>query len=252
MAPSARQTQRTTSYAAAPSEISMYGAKRPPKKDLLRSTVTINVGSGQVAETFTPHCELLMFYSPYFKTMMNGNWEEAKSNIVNLPADEPMVYEVFQDWLYGVDLSLEDAQMTKPSLMLKLWIFGDKVQVPGFQNAAMEALRYAVIEPPFEFRLKDIQFAFNNSGEGSPLRKFIVDLYVWECPLHGQMDKFQKEGYPQAFITQVFEGYVDTFPRPTAQTVKKNRPYAYSAQYYYVHYGNGLTGGGSAEAVTEG
>ncbi|KAL8673488.1 MAG: hypothetical protein Q9168_002094 [Polycauliona sp. 1 TL-2023] len=216
-------------------------------RDLLRNIVTVNVGSGKLYEQFTLHRELLIFYSPFFRTMMNGNWEEAKTNVINLPAHEPVVFEIFQNWLYSVDLNLEHDQKMQPSLMLKLWIFGDMTQVPGFQNAALEGLRTAILGPPYEFRLKDIQTAFEHSGEGSPLRRLIVDMYVWEGPLDGLMDKFLDEKYPRAFITQVFEGYVHTFPRFAPATVKKNRPYNGSAQQYYVHHAG--TGGGRGDPI---
>ena len=198
--------------------------------------VNVNVGPGGNTEKFTTHRELLCFYSPFFKSMMNGNWEEAKSDIINLPADEPEVYEVFQNWLYGVDLNLELAQSKDVSLLLKLWIFGDKIQVPSFQNAAMDGLRLATIEPPRIIRRSEVATAFAHSGEGSPLRKFIVDIYVWEGSLYGLMDRFLDEAYPKAFITQFFEAYVDAFPRPAHPTVKKNRPYGYSAHHYHIQY----------------
>ncbi|KAL8753187.1 MAG: hypothetical protein Q9199_005233 [Rusavskia elegans] len=225
-----------------------------PFRPLLRSVVTVNVGSDDHTHTqdsYSTHRELLCYYSPFFRSMMNGSWEEAKSNIINLPADEPQVYEIFQNWLYGAGLDLELGQTKDMSLLLSLWIFGDKVQVPWFQNAAIEALRIAIIEPPREFRLKDIQTAFENSGEGSPIRKLIVDGYVWEGSLKGLMDKFQDEGYPKAFITQFFEGYVEAFPRPSTQTVKKNRPYGLTAQRYYVHYLDSLPGREPTAEATE-
>ncbi|KAL8853195.1 MAG: hypothetical protein Q9221_001929 [Calogaya cf. arnoldii] len=168
--------------------------------------------------------------------MLNGNWEEAKSNIINLRADEPLVYEIFQDWLYGIELALNSDQAKDTSLILKLWIFGDKVRVPSFQNAAMERLRLAILVPPREIRRSDVATAFENSGEGSPLRKFIVDIYVWEGSLIGLMDRFQDQGYPKAFITQFFEAYVEAFPRPGWGTVKTKRPYAWGAGPYYVDY----------------
>ncbi|KAL8913277.1 MAG: hypothetical protein Q9172_007316 [Xanthocarpia lactea] len=183
--------------------------------------------------------------------MLNGNWEEAKSNIINLRADEPQIFEIFQNWLYGVNLELDSDQIKDISLLLNLWIFGDKIQVPEFQNAAIEGLRYATTEPPRHFRLKDIETAFENTGEGSPIRKLIVDLYVWEGPVRGQMKRFLEEGYPRAFIAQVFEGYVDAFPRPTWQTVKNKRPYGANAVPYYIRFPSTLDGPDGAMETTE-
>lgn len=226
-------------------------AAKPLYRDLLRTVVVINVGTEDNRETFSTHRELLSFYSPYFRAMMNGSWEEAKTNIINLTADEPHIYEIFQNWLYGIDLDLDPPQARDISLMLRLWIFGDKVQVPGFQNAAIEGLRFATNEPPRVVRRSDVAAAFENSGEGSPLRKFIVDLYVWEGSLPGLMRKFLDESYPKAFIAQFFEGYVDAFPRCGAQTVKKNRPYGANAQRYYVPFPGSTVGRDPTAEATE-
>ncbi|KAL8770261.1 MAG: hypothetical protein Q9209_003897 [Squamulea sp. 1 TL-2023] len=232
----AKQDNRAATRASTAGEVNMFHVKRTPKNELRRTIVTVKVGQEDAQRTFSTHRELLCFYSPFFRSMMDGNWEESKTNIINLPADDPNVYEVFDNWLYGINLGLESTQTKDVSLIMGLWIFGDKVQAPGFQNAAIEALRSAAIEPPRIFRLKDIQTAFENTGEGSALRKLIVDLYVWEGPLTGLMPRLQHDGYPPAFITELFEGYVDAFPRPSTQTVKNKRPYAVNAQQYYAQY----------------
>ncbi|KAI4228994.1 MAG: hypothetical protein L6R36_001231 [Xanthoria steineri] len=251
MTPRAKDDNRAQSCSSTANEAKPYQGKRPPKKDLLRTVVVINVGTEDNRETFSTHRELLSFYSPYFRAMMNGSWEEAKTNIINLTADEPHIYEIFQNWLYGIDLDLDPPQARDISLMLRLWIFGDKVQVPGFQNAAIEGLRFATNEPPRVVRRSDVAAAFENSGEGSPLRKFIVDLYVWEGSLPGLMRKFLDESYPKAFIAQFFEGYVDAFPRCGAQTVKKNRPYGANAQRYYVPFPGSTVGRDPTAEATE-
>ncbi|KAL8727409.1 MAG: hypothetical protein Q9166_006081 [cf. Caloplaca sp. 2 TL-2023] len=165
---------------------------------------------------------------------MSGNWAEGKTGVVNLPDDDPKVFEVFSDWLYGERLELDPVQAGDIAFILAIWIFGDKVQAPAFQNAAIEALRAAAMNPPRSFKLKDIQTAFENTAEGSPLQKLIVDLYVWECPLGGLMAKFIHEDYPQAFIIQFADGYFQNFQRPAPKTVKTNRPYNQHAQHYYV------------------
>lgn len=207
-------------------------------RSLLRSVVTVNVGSDNAEEnTFVPHAELLSFYSPFFKTMMSGNWPEAKTGIINLPDDDPDVFDVFQNWLYGHGLVLDGDQMNDTAFILSLWVFGDKVQVHGFQNCAIEALRSAIIQPSARsFRLKDIQVAFANSGEGSPLRKLIVDLYVWEVQLNGLMPKLLVEDYPHDFIIQFIEGYFRAFPRPSPKSIKDKRPYGMDAQHYYINF----------------
>ncbi|KAL8738996.1 MAG: hypothetical protein Q9181_000278 [Wetmoreana brouardii] len=171
---------------------------------------------------------------------MSGHWAEAKTGVITLPDDDPIVFTIFQDWLYGQGLKLnqglelDPSQAADASLLLGLWIFGDKVQVPDFQNAAIEALRNRITNPPRHFKLKDIQFAFEHTADGSPLRKLIMDLYVWESSLDGSIGKFLDEAYPKPFITGVVKGYFHQFPRPGPRSIQNKRPYAVNAELYHV------------------
>lgn len=209
-----------------------------PLRDLFRTALNIKVGvKSEVKdnqEEYVVHAELLCYYSPFFKAATSGNWAEAKTGVVHLPDDDPRVFEVFQDWIYGARLGLMSGQDVDTSLLLALWVFGDKVQVPGFQNAAIEALRDRTCNPPRQFKLKDIKFAFENTAEESPLRKIIIDLYVWESSIDGSISNWLDEAYPKSFIAGVVEGYCVQFQRPGPIKLKKERPYAENAKRYHV------------------
>ncbi|KAL9586211.1 MAG: hypothetical protein Q9203_003942 [Teloschistes exilis] len=207
---------------------------RPPTKDLQKSSVvTIKVGIEPHQHEFTIHTDLLCYYSPFFKKAINSGFAEGKTGVINLPDDEFEVFEIFQNWLYRDNLELTQVEASKMTLLLGLWVFGDKLQVPGFQNAAIEALRDRTVGSPRICRLKDILFAFGNTSPASPLRQFIVDLYVWEGTIGESIEKFLREGYPHDFIVSVVQGYTKQFHRPSAKAVKNNRPYAQSAEKYY-------------------
>ncbi|KAL9582618.1 MAG: hypothetical protein Q9212_003197 [Teloschistes hypoglaucus] len=208
---------------------------RPPTKDLQKSSVvTIKVGIELRQREYVIHTELLCFYSPFFKKAINSDFAEGTTGVVHLPDDEYEVFEIFQNWLYRDKLELTSAEAAKMTLLLGLWVFGDKIQAPGFQNAAIEALRDRTVGTPRIFRLKDILFAFGNTLTKSPLRQFIVDLYVWEGAVGESIEKFLHEGYPSEFIVSVVQGYTKQFHRPSAKVVKNNRPYAQSAEKYYI------------------
>ncbi|KAI4201797.1 MAG: hypothetical protein LQ350_002997 [Teloschistes chrysophthalmus] len=207
---------------------------RPPTKDLQKSSiVTIVVGIEPHQQEHKIHTELLCFYSPFFKKAVNSDFAEGKTGVVKLPDDEPEVFEIFQNWLYRDHLELTSVEASKMTLLLGLWVFGDKIQAPGFQNAAIEALRDRTVGSPRIFRLKDILFAYNNTPSASALREFIVDLYVWEGAIGESIEKFLNEDYPCDFIASVVQGYTKQFGRPSAKVVKNNRPYAHNAEKYY-------------------
>ena len=185
-------------------------------------------------EEFMVHTELLCHYSPFFKAAISGNWTEAKTGVVNLPNDEPRIFEIFQSYIYAGSLDLLPEQVSDASLLVALWVFADKMQFPGLQNAAIEALRHQACNPPSHFRLKDLQYAFDNTTEASPLRKFITDLYVWDAAIDVSISTWLEERYPKAFIVGVVEGYCRQFLRPGLKTLAGKRPYAMNARLYYM------------------
>ncbi|KAL8665497.1 MAG: hypothetical protein Q9202_002202 [Teloschistes flavicans] len=208
--------------------------ERPSTKQLQKTVAIVKVGTGPRQDQYVIHAELLCYYSLFFKKALTGNFEEAKTGLVQLHDDDPEVFDIFQNWLYKQDLGLDASQCVRFTLLLSLWVFGDKVQVPSFQDAAIEALRDRTINTPRIIRLKDVLYVYENTSHESPLRQFIVDLYVWEGAIGESIEKFFDEGYPHAFIISIVQGYYAEFHRPSAKTVKNNRPYAQNAEKYHM------------------
>ncbi|KAL9006407.1 MAG: hypothetical protein Q9188_000812 [Gyalolechia gomerana] len=96
----------------------------PLLKNPYQSAVTVKVGSEGAQRSFIVHTELLNYRSSFFKAATTGNWDEAKTGIINLPADDPQVFEIFLDWLYQrkLDLNAYQAQKSLAHLgSLDLW-----------------------------------------------------------------------------------------------------------------------------------
>lgn len=199
-----------------------------------QSAVTVKVGSEGAQRSFIVHTELLNYRSSFFKAATTGNWDEAKTGIINLPADDPQVFEIFLDWLYQRKLDLNPYQAQNLSLILALWIFGDKRQAPAFQNAVAELLRtFANNHPTVSPEV--IDFAFENTVEGSPLRTFLTDIFVWQYSIAILVRRTLDEAcYPKAFVLGVVERFFNLFPRPNPNAIMKSRPYVANARVYYV------------------
>lgn len=99
-------------------------------RDLLRSVLTVKVGAGVAQKSFVVHAELLSYHSSFFKAATTGTWDEAKTSIVNLPEDDPKIFGIFQDWVYGEELELDPDQAADIALILAIWVFGDKSKLP--------------------------------------------------------------------------------------------------------------------------
>ncbi|KAL9045896.1 MAG: hypothetical protein Q9214_001145 [Letrouitia sp. 1 TL-2023] len=203
------------------------------RKDLQKTVIQVNVGHTDSAETFTIHKELVCHYSPFFRAALAGPWTEAETGIVNLPSDIPNVFEAFQAWLYAQTLELDETQESDATFLMKLQVFGERMVVPDFQNAAMDALRLVKLnsKPPALFKPSEIEYAYENTSAGSPLRKLITDFYVWEANMLIFIDNFALDSYPMAFVVDVTKGYVTQFPRPKKSSTK---PYVAVPELYHV------------------
>ncbi|KAL9611629.1 MAG: hypothetical protein Q9167_003744 [Letrouitia subvulpina] len=205
------------------------------RRDLQKTAIQVKVGHEPgSAETFTIHKELICHYSPFFKAALTGSWSEAESGIVNLPSDSTDVFAVFEEWLYSQTLQLEDTQENNVIFLMELHVFGDKVAVPEFQNAAMNALRFAKLNTQKTglFKVSEIEYAYQHTSAGSPLRQFITDIYVWEANMLVFTDNFAIDSYPMAFVVDVIKGYVTQFPRPKKSSIPK--PYVAALEHYMV------------------
>lgn len=204
-------------------------------RDLQKTVIQVNVGQEiDSAESFTIHKELVCYYSPFFRAALGGSWAEAETGIVNLPTDIPDVFETFQAWLYTQTLELDETQESDVTFLMELQAFGDKMAVPEFQNAAMDALRLAKLnsKPLTLFKLSEIEFAYQHTRADSPLRKLITDMYVWEAHMLTFIDNLAKNSYPMAFVVDVTKGYVTQFPRPKKSSTLK--PYVVAPENYFV------------------
>lgn len=206
-------------------------------RDLQKTVVQVNVGqdTDHAEETFTIHKELICYYSRFFKAALEGSWTEAETGVVKLPLDSPVVFETFQAWLYSQNLELDEAQESDVLFLMKLQVFGDKVQVPEFQNAALDALRLLKLNSkPFQplFKPSEIAYACQNMSADSPLRKLLTDLYVWEAYMPTFIDNFAQGSYPLDFVLDVTKGYVIQFPRPKKASAPK--PYIATPGHYFM------------------
>lgn len=90
---------------------------------------------------------------------------------------------------YPVDMDQEDQVPSETAILVSLYVFGEKIQDVSFRDAVIDALVHAVSTPDKEGRLwypsgSTISAAYEGTPSGSPLRKLLVDFFVF----HGGSD----------------------------------------------------------------
>lgn len=144
-----------------------------------KDPVTLIVGADK--ESYTAHKDLLCFYSDFFHAALNGSFREAAERKIELPDTEVEVFEAFQVWLYTrklTDNNVSTKVYPEYHLLVKLWLFGDKYQIPLLQNRTMDA-RIDKVDQDKETPVGVIHLAYENTTFNPPLRKAIATILAY-------------------------------------------------------------------------
>jgi hypothetical protein len=148
--------------------------------------MTILVGPSK--KTFTCHRVLLGYFSEFFDAACYGEFIEAKKQLIDMPEETEEQMETIIGWMYT---GLLESTLTAS----EVWAVANKLQIPGLANEAMYFL--------FDYcqtqliKAKHARFAYENTGEGSMLRKFMRDLIITDGPLSADSYHDFKEEAPK-------------------------------------------------------
>lgn len=147
--------------------------KRPGSK-CFDTIVRIKVGKGDAQEVFEVYKGLLKFYSGYFRAAIDnmeaGRFLQSEENTITLPDEDPSLFERFKSWLFIREFNLDS---TSCSQLLTLWCFGDRRQIPLLQNHVIDVLYKQMVDLHYQPRAH-YSLIYENTCEGSPLRKFLI------------------------------------------------------------------------------
>ena len=156
---------------------------------------------------FQLHERLLCDVSRRFEEIIGVLSREHVDGNLELSLDEDAtVFEYFQTWLYSNRLEIlatDDDEFY--TLLLKIYVFGEKQEIPCLQNDALEALWKAVYEKE-HIPTDHINWVYENTGNHSRLRNVFVHLLVNWGQGDGREDCFKPEmigRYPKQFLFDV-------------------------------------------------
>lgn len=141
--------------------------------------MTLTVGAQKTQ--FCVHKSLLCAESPFFEAALNGNFRESNGSI-ELVEDSAHTFEQFLQWLYMGKLMFSSQSMDRPRWreLINLYILADKYGVVTLKNILMTTLFLSAQEPKISHIGRDlITLAYENTTQGSPLRRLIASLYAW-------------------------------------------------------------------------
>ncbi|KAK4695923.1 hypothetical protein P7C71_g1920, partial [Lecanoromycetidae sp. Uapishka_2] len=161
-------------------EVTEHVKKKPRINcDSFDNMVVIIVGKDSIA--FNMHRGMLCNVAPYFKAAFDGRFNEAKSKVLVLSEDDPEVFKRFQLWVY-TDKVLEKGEAYGDiswTTLIELYVFGSIRGITDLQNAVVDIL-IDKSKSDNEVPTGDLQYIYNNTPEGSPLRRLLIDWTVFK------------------------------------------------------------------------
>ena len=123
--------------------------------------------------------KLLIYHSPFFASALNGSFIES-SGVIELPEDDPDIFEFFVQWLYVGKEILSNTQVNiqegYPSICVKAWALGDKLGCLAFRDFFM--IRLIDIHRDTTICTSTIRLVYMCSPVGSNLRKWAIHQFL--------------------------------------------------------------------------
>ncbi|KAI4743408.1 hypothetical protein E4T50_06206 [Aureobasidium sp. EXF-12298] len=191
----------TTTQSTSTAKAVSIPSRIPPGTCFHQNIVTVEIGAEK--KVYSIHKDLLVFYCDYFRAAFNGSFTEAAEGKISLPHERVDVVNIVAKFIYTRQLS-DGVNCDIPwEVLCRVWIFGDKYQMPALQNKAMNTLLKRVARSGIA-PTHCIKLIYDNTCPGSPLRGFIVDLVVWKGNISDIMGSEKCQQWPQeAFIELV-------------------------------------------------
>ena len=124
--------------------------------------------------------------APFFEKALHGQWKESDDKVIELPDDSPTVFFTYLQLLYTSKLPIkakntrQDDKVSRHEydILVELYVLAEKFQDVETRNIAMDAMIAKSRSERSVPGMYNVQRIFDDTPEGSPLRKFVTDLYA--------------------------------------------------------------------------
>ncbi|KAF2122088.1 hypothetical protein BDV96DRAFT_682101 [Lophiotrema nucula] len=185
--------------------------------DFEPTSVTIAIGSGDKTKTFSADKSLLSNSSESFSRALKKEWKEGEENLVTLPEDDPEIFALYLQAVYHAIIPTMRTQNAQEEdsccqvareeyeKLCDLYVLVEKLQDNNVKNlvivALSEALRTVRLDGSrYVPDAKAVASAYDGTPEGSPLRAFLRDCWVYEAAWDYTSEPHL---FPQSFLYDV-------------------------------------------------
>jgi BTB/POZ domain len=148
---------------------------------------TVNDFVGHQGRVFTVHRHVLCEVSAYFNAALNGNSEESVNDEIDLPEQEPGLFNRFIEWAYQgkidvVELKEKDGYDHEVWMSFsKLYLLARYLQCPEFGNCVLDNAPSQLCSDSSNQALPDeeiARMAYDSTVQKCGIRSYFVAPYV--------------------------------------------------------------------------
>lgn len=112
------------------------------------------------------------------------------------------IFSFFVEWLYTqkLELSGELGVRLNNKNLVQLWVVGDKLAVPRFQNLVIDRL-HEIYKRDATISTVNLRYVYDNTSEGSALRRFFVNLCTYD--LDPQVLQLEPQHLPPEMLLEL-------------------------------------------------
>lgn len=159
------------------------------------SQTTIIIGSDDDKRIFHVDHGLVTFYSGYFRAALSGRWTAAEDDAIRLDTETPRTFERFVSWLYTRSITDDDDEKANCQLIIDLWLFADRREIPLLMNEMLDALKDRIVtEKTIPTTL--LGTTYERTMPGSALRRMIVHAITNTASERLMVDDSKKALWP--------------------------------------------------------
>jgi hypothetical protein len=185
---------------------------------------TFSVLAGPKGKCFTVHRAVLCSKSKFFTAACGERWKSGQGKIVRLPEVKSRVFQHYVDWAYGEILVLREDEDKTMSLLIELYLLGDRLDDIKLRNKTIKAMASCSYTDHVCPSPISISLVWDSTTPNSPLRNWIINEYLLRTGRAYFKNNLAK--YPADFTQQIALKLMEQTP-----TVDRDVVQAKTAEY---------------------
>ncbi|KAI4655898.1 hypothetical protein J4E93_000614 [Alternaria ventricosa] len=140
---------------------------------------------------FHIHKSVLCKTSAFFQNATKPEWSGPTPRPIDLSDECPSTFHLYVQWLYSGKIAVKTKPLSDSDTgdrkresvnqhsMIQSYVLGERLMDPTFQNAVLQCLIECVEQEDSYPGDQTIKTAYKRTTKHSPLRKLLVDFWVW-------------------------------------------------------------------------